>query len=158
MEVVVTVSIPALGPFLSAASRCAAEMLYNALYMQRELSRLVLDEADSQAIRDLCVSLVGTKHEIVTEVTELEALAGRAAPDLESVIARVGRIEAGLADEIRKMHPVVQRLEALATSNPRAGAPCLLVAESAVNIMNAFGLLDDAATTWREALKRGVES
>jgi hypothetical protein len=129
--------------FLKAARHCAMQMMENATYIEAQLPMVELPDGIGAKIQTLCASLIGTKHDVMTECFELKEKAGTAsiASGLEP---RVGRIMRWMAAPIEEMHQVVGELQAASDTDPRWTLGFLLVAESATNILNAF---NDAKNT-----------
>jgi hypothetical protein len=119
------------------ARNCALVMLQNANYIQSELADIGMNEALREQIKQVCIALVSTKHDITSELFELDELLGSDAS--ASVIrSRVNRIVQGLRDGIIQMHQLVMALESASKQDPACGLAYVLVAESATNILNAF--------------------
>ena len=85
------VSVPSpLAAFQSAAWACAHTLLENIMYIQKELPALDLAEAQRSAIVQICSTLVGTKHDVVSELFDLQDIEGAAEPDV--IQKRIERI------------------------------------------------------------------
>lgn len=137
-DVTAAVMSPASVRALMAAARsCAFVMLENAMYIQRELPALASDEALRQRTERICSELIGTKHDILTEVDELAELLTDGASD-EKVATRIERIVRWLGDDVMQLHDLVQALAAAQAQDATVGAACVLVTESAANIVRAF--------------------
>jgi hypothetical protein len=132
-----------LSSFISAAESCAHEMLSTASYIEGELPSLRLPPPYVKSIAEVCSSLVGTKHDVISELHELGELSADRAS--ETVQDRVERIHAWLGEELPKLHKLVKSLESASQSQPEIGTAYILVAESAVNILMSFGKVTDAA-------------
>jgi hypothetical protein len=122
---------------MSAARTCAFVLLENAIYMQRELPGLALDEARRARLEGLCEDLVGTKHDILTEVDELDELLTSDATE-EVIATRVERIVRWLGEDVARLHEDVEDLALARETDPGCTAACVLVTESAANIVRAF--------------------
>lgn len=137
---------PRLHAFMAAASACAHAMMDNAVYMERELPTLGLSADLSSRISALCATLIGTKHDIVTEVIELDELCCGAEPaDPAAVAHRVERTVRWLGEEMPKLHEVVVALQSAMDSHAPAGTAYLLVAGSAVNVYDSYEGVRQAA-------------
>ncbi len=148
---------PPLEAFLSAASACAHSMLESATYIEDELPKLALPEPFQGRISAVCSVLVGTKHDIVTEVGELYELMGLGEPPESSTVQRrVERIVRWLGDDMPKLHAVVKGLEEAVATQGVIGSAYILVAESAVNVYRSFAEVSDAAARYRAALGPGA--
>ena len=133
---------PQLLTFSQAARECAMQMMSNAAYIQRELPTLELPEPTNTKIRAMCDSLIGTKHDVMTELYEL---ADETQTDAFQVPEKVQRIVQWLSEPIGEMHQLVIDLQVSLETNPQLFASFLLVAESATNILNAFNAASLAA-------------
>jgi hypothetical protein len=134
-----------LSGFTSAARACAFEMMQNAAYIQEHLPDVDVSAPLRESILDVCSSLIGTKHDVFTELHDLRELG---APwDSAVVQDRVARIEEWLAEDLPALHAVVKALE------PTKSLAYLLVAESAANILNSFNAVSAAAGGYRDAIR-----
>jgi hypothetical protein len=122
---------------MSAARRCAFAMLENATYIQRELPRVTLDaDLRAQAVR-VCEQLIGTKHDILSEVDELDAvLAHGGSP--EEIAKYRERIVRWLGEDVADLHELVLAVHAAEKRDPAFGTASVLITESAANIVRAF--------------------
>ena len=130
------------------ARNCALVMLESANYIQRELANVHLNHELRAETEQVCTALVGTKHDIISELFELDELlgAGASAPVVRS---RVNRIVQWLRDDITRMHQLVMALESASKQDPVYGLAYVLVAESATNLLNAFNRTRTAADSLR---------
>jgi hypothetical protein len=118
------------------------QMMSNAAYIQRELPKLELPEPINTKIQAMCDSLIGTKHDVMTELFEL---ADETQTDASNAPEKVQRIVQWLSEPIGEMHQLVTDLQASLGTNSQLFATFLLVAESATNILNAFNAASLAA-------------
>jgi hypothetical protein len=130
------------------ARNCALVMLESATYIQRELAHVRLNHELRAQTEQVCTALVGTKHDIISELFELDELLG---PDASAPVirSRVNRIVQWLWDDITRMHQLVMALESASKQNPVCGLAYVLVAESATNMLNAFNRTRTAADSLR---------
>lgn len=135
--------VAALSEFSAKAHACAMQMLQNAAYIEQEISKIEIDEESCRQILDVCSALVGTKHDVISELSDLED------PDLwpgaEEIQHRVKRIMGCSAEELAKLHALVQALQIGSGQDRGSGLAFLLVAESATNVLKAFSGMSDAA-------------
>jgi hypothetical protein len=134
---------PNLQIFASAAQSCANQMMSNAAYIQTELPSLRLPEGMSERIATLCDSLIATKHDVISEIFELSEESESSSPS--NINERVKMIIQWLWETIQEMNEVVQSLQTAAGADPQFSISCLLVAESASNILNPFNRAAEAA-------------
>lgn len=140
---------PELLAFATTARECAMQMMLNAAYIQRELSTLEMPGDIRGKIESLCESLIGNKHDIMTELFELQESATTSGAGSNS--SRVHRIIECLADARGVIDGVVRPLQAMAGGNFELFGTFLLVSESAINIRSACGAAEDAADSLRGA-------
>ena len=136
---------PQLLTFSQAARECAMQMMRNATYIQRELPKLELPEPINIKIKAVCDSLIGTKHDVMTELFEL---ADETLTDASQVPRKVQRIVQWLSEPIGEMNEVVIYLQVSLQTNSKLFATFLLVTESATNIVNAFNATNLAADSF----------
>ena len=122
---------------MTEARNCALVMLESATYIKRELANVRMNDALRTQTEQVCTALVGTKHDIMSELFELDELLGSEASG--SVIrSRVNRIVQWFRDDITRMHQLVMNLGSANKQDPVCGLAYVLVSESATNILNAF--------------------
>lgn len=129
---------------ISEARQCAVAMLDNGTFIQGELPSVRMDDATRLAAGALCSALISTKHDIIHELFDLDELLRGGATD-ERIASTVDRIIRWLRDTIQQMVDLVQRLEAMADTQPDTSIAYTLVAESAVNIIEPFNRAQAAA-------------
>lgn len=129
---------------LSAIRGCAMELFSNALFVQRELPNVALPPELRERTAALCESLVGTKHDVLTELDEYRELAASGAD--EAVLdQRVARMVRWLGDDVAELDAVVRSLDAAAQGDREVGSAYVLVAESAANVLRALARAREAA-------------
>ncbi len=124
--------------------KCALAMLESGTYMERELPNVRMDVSVRAAAAELCSQFIGTKHDIFHELFELDELLAAGAPD-DRIKSAITLIIRWLWDDIRLMHELVTSLDAAAKKDPACGSAYILVAESAVNILNPFNRAKETA-------------
>ena len=129
---------------MTEARNCAMAMLDSGTYIERELPNVRMDDAARTMATALCSQLIGTKHDIIHELFELDELLSSDASD-DRVASAVALIIQWLWDDICQMHELVTTLEAATHGQADDGGAYLLVAESAVNILNPFNRAKAAA-------------
>jgi len=136
--------ITAVRTLISEARQCAVAMLDNGTFIQGELPGVRMDDATRLAAKAVCSALIGTKHDIIHELFELdELLRGRATND--RIASIVDGIIRWLRDTIQQMVDLIQRLETMADTQPDTSIAFTLFAESAVNIIKPFNRAEAAA-------------
>jgi hypothetical protein len=147
------VSVPSpLAAFQSAAWACAHTLLENIMYIQKELPTLDLAEAQRSAIVQICSTLVGTKHDVVSELFDLQDIEGAAESDV--IQKRIERIVQMVIEDLTQLHEVVQSLETAIASDRRVGLAYLLVAESAANMLRSYVEMRDAADRYGKEIAK----
>ena len=134
---------------LSAIRDCALIMLENASYVQRELPNVVIADPLRSQTTEVCDAMVGTKHDIISELFEIGELLKS---DAESALisSRLARSIRWLWEDILRLHGVVMALRADSQKDRNYTLALILVEESAANILNAFNRAKaavDAATS-----------
>ncbi|HVP79756.1 MAG TPA: hypothetical protein VMV04_17870 [Thermodesulfobacteriota bacterium] len=122
---------------LSAIRDCALVMLDNASYIQRELPNVEIADPLKSQTTEVCDALVGTKHDIISELFEIHDLLES---DAESAVIsyRLTRSIRWLSEDISRLHQVVMALRADSQKNESHTLALILVEESAANILSAF--------------------
>lgn len=136
-------SNPKLLTFTTAARECAMQMMLNAAYIQRQMPTVEVPDEIRAEIESLCETLIGTKHDIMTEVFELDEAASDSAA--VSALPQVQRIMRWIADTRGEIDRVVRSLQSKARENPELFLAALLVTESGTNILNASNAAENAA-------------
>lgn len=124
--------------FLAAARHCAMEMAGNAEYIRKELPRVELPPGLEEILVDACDQLVSAKFDTFSDLSALDDLLGTG-PVSPEVLAKASRILGHLDTEVLSLHPAVMTLQEAAEEDSRYSLAFLLVAESAVNLLNAHG-------------------
>ena len=122
---------------ISAIRDCALIMLENASYIQRELPNVEMLEVLRLQTAEVCESMIGTKHDVISELFEIDELL-KSKTDWAVVSSRIDRIIEWLWEDISKMHQVVMALLEDSQKNESHTLSLILVQESAANIINAF--------------------
>ncbi|OAI43203.1 hypothetical protein AYO41_02545 [Verrucomicrobia bacterium SCGC AG-212-E04] len=119
---------------MSDAHQCAMAMLDSGTYIERELPNVHMDDASRTSATELCSHLIGTKHDIIHELSELDDLLKNGGTD-ERILSAVALIIQWLSDDVSRIDQLVTCLDAAGNRDPRCGSAYILVAESAVNIL-----------------------
>jgi hypothetical protein len=142
-----------LGPFVLATRECAMQMMTNGQYVLGELPNVKMSDGLRKQTQDVCNGLIGTKHDLITELFDLDDLAATDATDAQ-VGERVERIMQWAFEDLRKLHEVVTALDEASKQNDlEFGSASLLVMESAGNILHAYQPMQTAA----DAVLRAVQ-
>ena len=127
---------PAVLQAISAIRDCALIMLENASYIQRELPNVEMHEVLRSRTVQICESMVGTKHDVISEIFEIDDLL-TSKTDWAAVTSRIERLIRWLWEDISKMHQLVMALREDSQKNQNNTLSLILVQESATNIINA---------------------
>ena len=133
---------------MGEASRCALVMLENAAYIQGELAKVRMSDALRAQTEEACAAMIGTKHDIFSELFELDELLGSGA-SAAVIRSRVDRIVRWFGEDIGRMHQLVMALQSACEQDRSCVAAYVLVAESAANILRAFNRTAAAADSLR---------
>lgn len=147
-ENVASFPVSPLGAVRCAANGVAQSMLSNAAFVLKELPGCGLGAERLDAIRSMCEGLVGTKHDVVHELSELDDQ--RVADDSETAVRYVDRICGWIAEEVPKVDTLVRALQAAAErKEPGCELAAVLVAESAANVFWKMKTLWEAEERYR---------
>lgn len=122
---------------LSAIRNCANLMLENASYIQGELPNVEMNGTLRSQTVEICGSMVGTKHDVVSELFEIDELL-ESKTDWGTISSRLDRVMSWLWQDISKTHQLVMALREDSENNKNHTLSLILVQESATNILNAF--------------------
>ena len=125
--------------FFWAANNCASVMLDNAFYIQEALPTIEVEERYQERIKVVCEELIGTRFDIVSELRDLEEALGNEGEG-KKCHKLTERIVRWLREPIATLHDTVSLLK----QDSNTSLPFILVAESGVNIMNAFNHVGEA--------------
>ena len=130
--------------FAHAARECAMQMMHNAAYIQRELPTIEAPPEIRTKIEAVCESFIGTKHDVITELFELDEQS-QAGASLENLSEKMNRVERWLSEPIQEMHELITQLQVMVQTDSRYALMFFLLVESATNILNAFNAVRMAA-------------
>lgn len=128
---------------MAAIHRCAMAMMENGAFIQEELPGLSMGDDFRASIKEVCASLIGTKHDVVHELFELQEEIEAGVGDAK-VLSKFDRMFNWIQDDLSLVDELVQRIDAAADEDPALGIVRILVMESALNILNAFNEAKDA--------------
>jgi hypothetical protein len=128
---------PAVHRAISEIRDCALIMLENASYLQSELKNVEMRKALRLQTAEVCDSMVCTKHDVISEIFEIDELL-KSEIDWAVVSSRIDRLITWLWEDISKMHQLVMALREDSQKNQNYTLSLVLVQESAANIVNAF--------------------
>jgi len=146
-----TETIRKIREFQEHTRECAVQMIDNALYIQKELPNVVMSDELRQRTVGLCSTLIGTKHDLITEIFELDERMQSGASNAE-VLRRIDRMVTWAGEDALKMHEVVMELGAASEKDVMKVGAYLLVSESAVNILKPLNQMRQLAAQLQTAL------
>lgn len=142
-------NIPAIQKAMSAIRDCALIMFGNAFYVQGELPNVELaNPLRSQAL-EVCVAMVGTKHDVISELFEIDELV-EAQAESELLSSRLDRCIKWLREDLSRLDQLIMALREDSTKSANHTLALILIQESATNVLTAFNLAKaavDAATS-----------
>jgi flagellar biosynthesis/type III secretory pathway chaperone len=122
---------------LSTIRDCAFIMLENASYVQRELPNVEMTDLLRSQTAEVCDAMVGTKHDIISELFEIDELL-KSDAELAVISSRFNRSIRWLWEDLSKLDQLVMALRADSQKNKNHIGASILVEESAANILNVF--------------------
>jgi len=142
------VNAEAVQAMMDAARECAMQMFQNAIFIQGELPNLEMPDELRARTEHVCGELIGTKHDVISELFELDELLGTQDSETD-VRSRVNRIITWMGLEIEMIHELVSALHSASKEDPDYAVAFTLVAESGANILQAFSATAAAANEFR---------
>lgn len=133
-----------LDVFTHCARECAVQMMQNAIYVRNELPNVRLSDALRRQAEEVCGRLIGTKHDLINELFDVDELLPTDAPDA-AIGERVERMVRWARDDLLALHALVVAIEDEGSRDPQSMLAGILVMESAGNILNAFNRMQGAA-------------
>lgn len=129
-----------------------AEMQSNVFFMRREQAGISLPDASRAGLKKVLDEFDGLLYDLRTEARNLEDKLGMHPgeppndPDIRNPDPRVtmGFLREWPREPFRMLDATVRELERLVAGDMAAGSAYVLVAESAVNMLNADNELQDA--------------
>ena len=125
-------------PLLIALRQCAHMMMLNSSYVSKELPQLDIPESLRAQINGLCDNWLSTKHDLISEL--FDAQEDMDAGKADALAARCGRMVDWIEGHIIEGHEIIQNMTAAVESGGGRdlGGACLLLTESAFNVLNSF--------------------
>jgi hypothetical protein len=112
------------------------QMMENAAFIQKEIPSLQMADDLRSTIRELCDNLIGTKHDLIHEIFEIEPRI-ETKPDSAQVQHGIQSMRQWMAEAINSVNDCVARVQKAVTQGTAMPLLGMLVMESAVNILNA---------------------
>lgn len=143
-----------LGVFCSAAEVCALTMLDNADFIAKELPSIGIDEHYKKEIENVAASLADTKYEVCEILGSFNERSHSAASDITQ--GRVAKVYRMLYLEIPKLRELVFSLESASKGQENIDSAYILVAESAMNIVESYNKVSEAVGNYQDAVKESA--
>jgi hypothetical protein len=121
-------------------------MLENTSYVQRELPNVKISDSLRSQTVEVCDAMAGTKHDINSELFEIDELL-KSDAELAVISSRLTRSIRWLWEDLSRLHELVMALRADSQKNENHTLALILVEESAANILNAFNRAKAAVDT-----------
>ncbi len=126
---------PELTRFVGETHAFAIQLMRNAAYIQKELPSLDMPDSLREQITTLCSDLIGSKHDLISEATELEeAMDEGANPD--RISRRVKMILEWVQNDVSSIHGCVSTVRDAVEEGTTPAIVSVLITESATNILN----------------------
>jgi len=116
------------------------ELMNNVLYIRKEIPNVTLPPGIGNALNEACDELITAKFDIVSDLHDLDEQLAASSVNLAQS-PTVKRILARLDEAAILLHPLVVALGEAAASDERYHLAYLLVAESAVNLLNTHAAI-----------------
>lgn len=122
--------------FLAQARDCAMQMMENGAYIQKELPSLRMPAALRQELEQLCANLISSKHDLLHEIVETGGVLD-SAPESPVIAGKTERIRQWIVAAITGFHQCIVGARQAVNQGEADGLLCLLLTESAANILHA---------------------
>jgi hypothetical protein len=122
-----------LPQFLTEAHACAMQMMENATYIQKQLPALDMPDSLRIQIEKLCLDLIGTTHDVIHEIHELDEFMASTPYQIEPWMER---IRGWIMKQVTSLDQCVQAVNESVTNGTANSLVLMLVMESAANILN----------------------
>lgn len=103
----------AIDEVMNAAHDCAMIMLETANYIQGELPNVHMDEALQTQAEEVCNALIGTKHDVISGLFEIDDLLRPTGASSAEITSRLERIIRWLREDVSRMHELVMALDSV---------------------------------------------
>lgn len=125
-----------IGIFLGTSHQCAMELMNNALYIQKEAPGITFPPGIAEQVLASCDGLVETKFDVVSAIHEIAEIASDDS-NRSRIATRSAMVCRWLDEAILDLHRLVADLQDESEKDEQFRLGYFLLAESAVNILNA---------------------
>ncbi|RME45707.1 MAG: hypothetical protein D6796_10055, partial [Caldilineae bacterium] len=119
--------------FRAEVRRCAEVLGEQGRYIQGESGKIRMEARYRQQVEQICALLIGTKFDVISEMAEWDEATEREWPE------RAQRVIRWLAEAVEQVDRLVKSLQRAGKGGAADISAGVLVTESAVNILEAFG-------------------
>ena len=120
--------------FLAEARNCAMQMMEDGSYIQKELPSLSMPDDLREKLNALCASLIGTKHDLIHEIFEIDELL-TASPESLSIARSIERVRHWILEEVDSFNGGVVQVQEAVQEGIADPSLQLLLMESGFNIL-----------------------
>jgi hypothetical protein len=121
--------------FLKQARDHAMQMMENGAYMRKELPSLRMPDALRQKFDALCESLIGTKHDLIHEIFEIDGLLDDS-PESPAIAQGIERMRQWITMSAIELHDCAVEVQRAVGLGEADGLLSILLFESGSNILS----------------------
>lgn len=130
--------------FLTEARACAMQMMENGSYIQKELPPLTMTDALREKLNALCTDLIGTKHDLIHEIFEIDELMATS-PESPAIAGGIERMRQWIFETAQALQNNIEDIQEATQTGTADFLLQMLVMESSVNILNSIPSPPDIA-------------
>lgn len=123
--------------FLAEARNCAMQMMENGSYILKELPSLTMPDDLREKLDALCASLIGTKHDVIHEIFEIDELL-TTTPESPSIARSIERVRHWILGEVDSFNGGVAQVQEAVQEGIADPSLQLLLMESGLNILKTI--------------------
>jgi hypothetical protein len=123
--------------FLAEARNCAMQMMENGSYIQKEIPSLTMPDDLREKLDALCTSLIGTKHDLIHEIFEIDELL-TTTPESPSNARSIERVRQWIVGEVESFHRGVAQVQEAVQAGTTDPSLQLLLTESGLKILKTI--------------------
>jgi len=123
--------------FITGTRECAMQMMQNAAYILKELPAIEMADPIRNQITELCQELIGTKHDLFGEISQVVDHLEQEHPDADLIDSAIGSMQRWMSESILRVHACVTSIQEEMDKGDASPLLGMLVMESAVNILNS---------------------
>jgi len=123
--------------FITGTRDCAMQMMQNSAYILKELPTIEMADPIRDQITELCQELIGTKHDVFGEISQVADHLEQEHPDLTLIDSALGAMQRWMSESILRVNECVTAVQEAISQGAASPLLGILVMESAVNILNS---------------------